>query len=363
MHHVINPVEMEPQPIIFPLAEGVRWDFFTHDDWDEFGNLESEYGRLTYTLTRYSERGPPTACESALQDLLEKTSVLAGWGSVVPELEAHAMTALNDVCRRQQNGSSGREWMTKADCVTVPADYVVSEHASEISLRLWRRSLEELASQFANGSSAYVAQFLQVHAFLKDPIYGFKKPFNNQTKVFERLLRELNEIFPTSSLGTREFERLAAQAAQESAYLTSPLLNSVSLVHFHAHHQLTYANVPLDTLARAEFSVPSHVLEVAEEMLLAVASNEGLACPIVPILITTRPRFSKEEQYLTPIIDGNHRATAALMLRFLASQPLLSDYVVMVRRLLGYCTDHGLGKKWQIDLLDVIRELYVDRNR
>ncbi|KAI1127810.1 hypothetical protein F5Y10DRAFT_189087 [Nemania abortiva] len=360
MRYVINPDKMEPQPIIFPLAECMRWEFFTQDDWDKFGNLESEYGRLTYTLTRYPERGPPAACESILYQLLEQLSVLTVWGNVAPQLETHAMAALHDVCRQQQNAHFKQECMTKADYAMLPADYAIGERGSELTLRLWHRSLEEVASQLASGCSAYVEQFLQIHAFLKDPIYGFQKPVKDQAKLFERLFRDLGEITPIASLNTETIKQLAAQGAQESAFLMSPLLPRVSLVHFLAHHQLTYASVPLDTLARAEFSVPSHVLDVVEEMMLAATSNEGLACPIVPILVTTRPAFSKKGQYLTPIIDGNHRATAALLLRFLAGQPLLADDAAMRQRLLGYCADHGLGRKWQIDLSDVLKELYTE---
>ncbi|KAI0388509.1 hypothetical protein F5Y17DRAFT_201661 [Xylariaceae sp. FL0594] len=363
IRYAVSPSNTEPPPIPFPLAESMRWDFFTEGDWDTFGNLESEYGRLTYTLTRYPERGPLASCDGILHELLGKPSVLEAWGNFAPELETRAMEALRDVCRQQENNRSnkGKKWSTKADCVTVPVDYVASEKASEISLQLWRRSLAEVASELATGHSACFEQFLQVHAFLKDPIYGFVKPFRHQRMLFKRLVRGFEKVTPIGRLRVDELERLAAQAAQESAYLSNPLLDKVSLVHFQAHHQLTYINVPLDTLARAEFSVPSHVLEVAEEMLQAAASNEGQACPIVPILVTSRPRFGRGGGgggHLTPIIDGNHRATAALMLRFLATCPLEADYAAVSRRLLGYCVDHGLGRKWQIDLLDVLRELY-----
>lgn len=97
-------------------------------------------------------------------------------------------------------------------------------------------------------------------------------------------------------------------------------------------------------------------------MLLAAAANNGQACPLVPILVTTRPGFSENDRSLTPIIDGNHRATASLLLRFLANQPLLADRATMSEHLLEYCTSHHLGKKWQIDLLEVLDELYNPRN-
>ncbi len=106
-----------------------------------------------------------------------------------------------------------------------------------------------------------------------------------------------------------------------------------------------------------------HVLEVVEEMLLAVVANDGQACPLVPILVTSRPSFSEIDRSLTPIVDGNHRATATILLRFLANQPLLADRAIMSQHLLKHCTSHQLGKKWQIDLLDVVDELYKPRSR
>lgn len=346
----------DPPPRLFPLAESMRWEFFTLDDWNEFGDLEIEHGRLAYTLTRYPERGPPVVCEAVLQDLLRQSSVLGHWLTVLPVLRTLARVALEDVSRRQLNGSSGH-CMKKADCHTVPIDYEVGKSASDISLQLWKRSLSEIATQLANGCSAGEEEFLQIHAYLKDPIYGFAKPFKTQQLIFKRLLTAFQESVSVESLNHQKLERVAAQAAQESSYLGSPLLDKITLIHFNAHHQLPYANVLLDSLARAEFSVPTHVLEVAEEMFLAAAANDGAACPLVPILVTSRPSFSNPGHTLTPIIDGNHRATASLLLRFLAKEALLTDHAITSHRLLEYCTTHHLGKKWQIDLLDVLDEL------
>lgn len=346
----------DPPPRLFPLAESMRWDFFSFDDWNEFGDLEIEHGRLAYTLTRYPERGPPAACEAVLQDLLRQSSVLGHWPTILPVLRTLAKAALEDVSRRQLNGSSGH-CTKKADCHTVPIDCEVGKSASNISLQLWKRSLSEIATQLAKGRSAGEEEFLQIHAYLKDPIYGFAKPFKTQQLTFKRLLTTFQESVSVEALSLQKLERVAAQAAQESSYLSSPLLDRITLIHFHAHHQLPYANILLDSLARAEFSVPTHVLEVAEEMFLAAAANDGAACPLVPILVTSRPSFSNPGHTLTPILDGNHRATASLLLRFLAKEALLTDHAITSHRLLEYCTTHHLGKKWQIDLLDVLDEL------
>lgn len=363
MRHIVEDDSEILPPRLFPLAESMRWDFFTFDEWDRFGDLETEYGRLAYTLSTYPERGPPSACENELRYLLSKTSVLSEWEAASPVLKMHAAAAVGDVSQSQCNGALGWECTTKADYVTKPIDYEVSQSASEISLQLWKRSLGEMATQLMSDHPVRGVEFLQIHAWLKDPIYGFTKPFKLQHFFFAHLLNTFQKTVQVDTINQENIERAVAQAAQESSLLANPLLDKITLIHFHAHHQLPYANVSLDSLARAEFSVPLHVLEVAEEMVLVAAANDGEACPLVPILVTTRPSFSDSDRSLTPIVDGNHRATAAILLRFLADRSLLANLEVMSKHLLEYCKSHRLGKKWQIDLLDVLNELYNQAGR
>ncbi|KAN0067973.1 hypothetical protein V8E54_013901 [Elaphomyces granulatus] len=326
MLHIVAPNSNDPPPRLFPLAESMRWDFFTFEDWNEYGDLETEHGRLTYTLSTYPERGAPTASENTLQSLLSQTSVLAEWPGVVPTLKTHAKAALEYVSKRQCNRTSGRGLTTKADYLTVPVDYEANKSASGISLQLWKRSLRDIAKQLAKGSSTGT-----------DPIYGLNRLLKMQHFFFTHLLNKFQTKISVDCLSLEDLERVAAQAAQESTYLTCPLLERTTLIHFQAHHQLPYADVPLDSLARAEFSVPSHVLEVAKEMLQA-AANDGQACPLVPILVTT--------------------TAASLLLRFLANQPFLTDFSIMSQNLLEYCKVHHLGKKWELDLSDVLNDLY-----
>ncbi|KAI0145505.1 hypothetical protein GGR57DRAFT_300226 [Xylariaceae sp. FL1272] len=363
IYHAFKPDYANSPPVNFPLAESMRWNYFTHDDWVEFGDLETEYARFAYTLSRYPERGAPRSCISGLGRLLAESSVLSGWHKYEAEFENHADVALEYICRRQRNQTAKGEWVTKLDYVTVPVDYEVSEDASTLSISLWNRALSELAFDLKDGNRARAEEFLRIFAFLKDPIYGFRKPFRDQTIIFKDLIGTLLQSDSSDELSLDDLKRVAAQGAQESAYLVCPLLKNVAVVHFKVHHQLCYVNVELDLLARAEWSVPSHVLEVAEEMLEAAAANNGRACPLVPILVTVRPSFARGERDLIPIIDGNHRATAVMMLRFIATQPRLYDRKDMQERLSSYCVNRKLGHKWEIDLMDVLDELYTEHHR
>lgn len=387
MRFLVRPDPEHPPPRLFPSAEKMRGEFFTVGDWDEFGDLETEHGRTAYLLSCHPERSAPSASESVMQELLNQSSVLAGWRAAVPLLRWQSREASESTLSGQHYGhlNLSRERTAKSDYVVLPRDYEVNEATSHMSRRLWKRSLEEIALNLANGTGPTSgAEFLQIHAFTKDPIYGHEKDFTAQYLLFVRLLttflQEMTEQSDSQGLIEHmDLERVAAQAAHESSYLTNPLMDRVFLIHFHAHHQLPYAKIPLHNLAREEFSVPAHVLEVAEEMLLAVVANAGHACPIVPILVTACPSYSEPSggrRFLTPIIDGNHRATASILLRFLATyqqllEPFADDAAVeyevrgatMSRHLVEYCERHHLGEKWQVDLLDVAEELHSPCSR
>jgi len=159
-----------------------------------------------------------------------------------------------------------------------------------------------------------------------------------------------------------DWERIIAQAAQESSYLASPHIDRVDYVHFHGHQQLPYVYVSLASLPRSEFSVAKHVLKMIEEILLSKA-NGGLYS-MAPIAIASYPSLvAARQKPLTIIIDGDHRATAVALLWFLANQPASTRRTVDDKALHEYCQKHGLGIKWEVDLADALNELHSDRGK
>lgn len=350
-------------PRLFPMAETVRGTFFTHNDWDEFGDLETEWGRMNYTLSRHPERGPPAACTLALQLLLHQGLVLLNWKHHVPEIRRQTEATMRQVIGKMQitSASAGTK-IKKADFITVPVDYDVSEGFAATTLQLWKCSLAELASELAEGTINHAREFLEIHAFLKDPIGGLKKPFNKQLKLFYRLIIAFQVLHQGDMSSVDDWERIIAQAAQESSYLASPHINRVGYVHFHGHQQLPYVHVSLASLPRSEFSVAKHVLKMMEEILRSNA--DGGLYSMAPIAIASYPSLVVASQKpLTIIIDGNHRATAVALLRFLANQPASTRRTVDDEALHEYCQKHGLGIKWEVDLADALAELHSDRGR
>lgn len=362
----INPENYDPPPKVFPLAENTRATFFTDADWDEFGNLETEYSRLTYTLSRHPERRVPSVCTDTLMSLLEGTSVLEGWTDAVSLLKVQvdctvrdvvlAMQASQDVVLAMKTFSKRSNLQRlKSHFIAVPTSYKTCEQVPDISILLWKKSLSDIASQFVMRKVTCARQFLEIHSFLKDPFGGLKKSFDRQLSIFEYLMDNFRTTNRQSVVTSIQWQKVIAQTAQESSYLAVLELAPVALVHFHAHQQLPYIYVDLDELPRAEFSEPNHVVDMIEEIL-----NDDLgfeSCRIPPIAIAFYPALGVNKESLKIIIDGNHRTTAIMVLRFLSTQLNGPKFTGRPTALMEFCKEHRLGNKWLIDLMDVMAEL------
>ena len=120
----------------------------------------------------------------------------------------------------------------KEDFITLPADYDVDELSPELSLRLWRRSVADIAFQIAKGDFAHSGSFLAIHAFLKDPIHGLFKFSSQRLRVFHRLLNSVQGMLNGTIISTAGWQSLIAQASQESALLTIPYLEDTAYLRF-----------------------------------------------------------------------------------------------------------------------------------
>ncbi|RHZ52342.1 hypothetical protein CDV55_103558 [Aspergillus turcosus] len=190
-----------------------------------------------------------------------------------------------------------------------------------------------MATLTSRGDSSWIVEYIQIHAFLRDPIGGLKKDFSDQAIIFHDLLAALIQKIADMPLGDKLWALLVAQLAQESSFLANPQIDD------------------------AEFSVPEHVMLIMEEMMQEVVASEE--CNIVPIIIASVPSVAtKKPQKI--IIDGNTRATAIMVLRLLASSGANREDVFA--NLDKYCSAHGLGPKWCLDLRNVVQRLYATEN-
>ena len=337
----------EPPSLLFPTAETEYGQYFPSTDWEEFGNLETEKARLTYTLARYPCRGIPSASLPLIDNLLSNHCVLEGWSSHLCELlkdqgVAFLTQSLHDV----------RDWK---DSNTLPT-YETNTQSATLSSSLWKRALESISRNLQNPEKSIqesIIAFIQIHAFLKDPIDGLRRCFNLQLDIFVDLLAELQKQTAKDPLidSAQESETVLAQLAQESSFLAIPKIRKVAYLHFSGHQQLPYAYVTVRKLHRTELCTPSRVLEIARE-LLANTAEQG-SCEVAPITVTYQPAVQALERRLKVIVDGNNRFMAILLLQFLSYRKLAGDDAEIQL----FFRKHEYNEQWHSELKEVLKAL------
>lgn len=352
----------DPPPRLFPRSEHLRHTFFPASAWDMHGDMETEYGRISYMLSEYPERCIPLHCSETIWDLLSTLDPLGKWFEFVAHLRQQAENAKEEALQtmRPQFPEVPVLNLSKKDFWRIPVAYPTDQQAA---LNLWRTSLAHIASDLEAGRTQNIEAFLQVHAFLKDPVGGLKLFSTSQTTIFTELWcrskAALASTYHQTSISQEQVQQIAAQLAVESSFLSIPSLQKISYVHFSHHHQLCYVYTEIDQLPRAEFSIPARVLEILFEILLEVTKTG--ACAMAPIAIAYAPPMDPQGKPFQVIIDGNNRLTALTLLRFLAIQ--LDPISINLDALHTHCVARGLGPKWIIDLCEVLASLLASRSK
>ncbi|KAA8570994.1 hypothetical protein MFRU_028g00380 [Monilinia fructicola] len=351
-------------PRLFPTTETVFAKNFTCEEWLTYGDLETEIGRMNYMLENLHERGMPSSCIPHVVRLLSCSSVLTAWKGTLPQLKNSIAEEIrwvkSQIQKERRTNVFGHQ---KSDFIATPVDYRTNNIANNYGIKLWESSLTEIVHQVSRGNYKYTKNFLQIFAFLKDPLGGLGSVLDKSVSLFIYMMSSIAKLArnaPSISLTPKKWQASAAQAAQEALFLASPLLENVNYIHFASHQQLPYTYVPLDGLPRSEFSIPEHVLHIVEEILIEKHSqSEGTFC-VAPIAVSSYPILPVQRgKNMTVIIDGNHRATAVMVLRLIAEHPtVLSPRKPDNQEALEkFCTSHTLGIKWKVDLAEVLEAI------
>lgn len=356
-----SSLETRP-PRLFPTTETVFGRYYAQDDWLIHGDLETEMGRMNYMLSNLPERGIPTGCVAPIRLILLSVSVLTAWERTLPRLKNKITEEIQWVVYKMQNQQRlNVSSYQKSRFIAIPVDYRTDTAASSYAIQLWASSLSEIVVQVSKGHFEQAKAFLQIFAFLKDPLGGLASVFDKAVDLFTYMMSFLASSARQNSgnsLTRTRWHAAAAQAAQEALFLACPLLEYINYIHFTGHQQLPYVYVALDQLPRSEFSIPEHVLRIVEEILTTESlQNEG-SCSIAPISVSSYPALPIEQgKHMTVILDGNHRATATMVLRLLAERPVALTIKEPGEVLDAFCTDHELGLKWKVDLAEVLESL------
>lgn len=350
----------DPPPRLFPHSEHLRHTFFPVSVWDKHGDMETESGQLSYMLSEYPERCVPLHCSETIQGLLSTQSPLRNWLEYVAVLRQQAERAkekaLEDMCPRFPEVPPQR--LCKEDFWRDPTSYPTNQQAA---LDLWHASLAEIASDLESGKIENIGAFLEVHAFLRDPIGGLTLFSAHQIMIFFELWHR-TEAFLVKSylqvpLSHKQLQQLAAQLAVESSFLSIPSLQKINHIHFSHHHQLCYVYTTISHLRRAEFSIPDRVLEILSEIL--ITADQTNLCALAPIAIAYAAPMDSQGRPFEVIIDGNNRLAALTLLRFLATQ--IDPSNINPDDLYTHCIARGLGPKWLIDLREALASLLTSQ--
>ena len=351
-------------PRLFPTAETVLAKSFIHDDSFTHEDLEIEMGKMSYMLSNLPERGMPTECISLIRFVLSSVSVLTAWERTLLRLRNKIREEIQWVIQKMQEQQQQLNISSyqKTRFIAIPVDYRTDATTSSYAIQLWERSLSEIVVEVSKGNFEHTKAFLQIFAFLKDPLGGLESVSDKAVDFMAYLTTFLASFVRQTgdhSLTRAKWHAAVTQAAQEALFLACPLLEHISYIHFAGHQQLPYVYVTLDQLPRSEFSIPEHVLQIIEEILTAGPLPNGESCPIAPITVCSYPTLPIEQgKHTTVILDGNHRATATMILRLIAEHSIALTTNEAAREALdAFCIDHNLGRKWKTDLSEVLETL------
>ncbi|PHH89917.1 hypothetical protein CDD83_4980 [Cordyceps sp. RAO-2017] len=311
-----------------------------------------EISRVNYMLTCIASRRVPQAAVPSIERLLAAEDLIDSWPRTAKILKnqtytlIRAMTAEMDASRTPAGFPSSAEDFV---CHAVP--YATEDLEQNLSLRFWDRALKGVVGKIQTWSLSGIESFLQIHAFLKDPIGGWRKDVRAQARWFVSVLNDLKLELERMDLTVEIWEEIAAQLALESSFMAHAEVQRAVYVHFHGDEQLVYVYVDMDDLGRSEFATSSIVVGMIREIL----QLSGAACSIAPITIAYGYPICSSHDRRAMVVDGNNRIASIMFLRFVANYgvPEAGD----VGSLREYCRDHGLGPVCFVDLCTVLQEL------
>lgn len=343
----------------FPNAEHYQAIPFTFADWEHHGDMESEYGRIQKTQT-YPTRVMPAAFDDITADVLQNFGhTLEEWGNRIPktnEISVGVYDCLGGKMLAQKTkAESGYHNGVRGTFQSEPVFYEISPYSQELTIELWRRGVGQMAKELAQEDYGNVQAFLDLYRTIKDPLTGLRVS-PAQVSAFHEL--HTRSLIQATGQPPKSGEPLAAQLALESAFLALPEARNVACVRFTDPHELPFIYVDPTALPRGEFANPKRVIEVLRELI--DDSEKYKTAVTTPIAVSHfKEPFQRDPKLL--IIDGNNRATATLLMRFVDfvnyDRKKLKDHHQALQRFVGL---NDLDIEWEGDLDATLRSLSPD---
>ncbi|KAF5584249.1 isopenicillin N epimerase [Fusarium pseudocircinatum] len=335
---------------LFPTAGACEVALTSTSEFQKHANLETS--KMSYMLSCIPRRRIPQIMASFVSQLLETEDIIENWPLRMNTLKNQAQILSRAITFEINAPRAPADFtVDRNGFVSRVVPYETEAHEGNLSLTFWGRALKDFTTK-GRWSPGRITSFLQIHAFLRDPVCGLRNSFESRKDNFLRLLTNLTKDLEESSRTVRE--DVTAQLAAESSFLSQPLVSKASRVHFSEDQQLVYSYVDIFDLARSEFSCPEIVIGMISDIINCRSGDEIRIAPIA--VANVHPVCSSHDSRQV-IIDGNNRITTLTFLKFVSLYGL-SKLEEAEDNLREYCRDSGFGPVYFADfcaVLDLLR--------
>lgn len=344
----------------FPNAEHFQHVPFTHSHWSRYGDMESEYSRVRFMLELYESRQFPEAFDGICRDVLASNDLLLEWSNQIPKVDKDS-SAIYEQIAKQMAASKAHDDLSYSNgeqgaYQSEPVFYEVSKQGGALEGKLWEKALNQISDEIQQGDFRNLPSFLHLYNRIKDPITPIRSTLSEQVRLFEDLYGESQSYL--SSDGNLNIERqkvLVTQFALESSFLALPGAKDITCVIYGGHHELPYIYVDVTRLPRGEFAGPQRAIEVLGELLhQSEQCGQPVATPIT-VSYCQEPFQTKPDLF---IIDGNNRATATLLMKFIDyvgfDKEAIFNHKDSLRRFISL---YDLDIQWERDLAVALKVL------
>ncbi|KAG4256044.1 hypothetical protein FPRO03_04992 [Fusarium proliferatum] len=334
---------------LFPTAGACEAALTLTSEIQKHANMESS--KMAYMLSCIPRRRIPRMMASSVSQLLQTEDVIENWPLRMNTLKNQSQTLTRAIISAMNAPRAPAVFTVDLNkFVSRVVPYETETDEENLSLTFWDRALTDFATK-GRWSPDRITSFLQIHAFLRDPVGGLRNKFETRRDNFLKLLTSLTKELEESRQTIRE--DVAAQLAAESSFLSQPLASNASYVHFSEDQQLIYSYVDIFDMARSEFSCPEIVIGMIGD-ILNCRSGDNIS--IAPIAVANIHPVCSSHNSRQVIIDGNNRITTLTFLKFVSIYGL-SELEKAEDNLREYCQDSGFGPVYFVDFCAVLQLL------
>lgn len=341
----------------FPNGEHFQHIPYSHEHWEKFGNMESEYSRIHFMLENYTGRRFPKLFEPKVIDLLSQENVLDEWNHVLPDVKRLSgeiyQNAVTKMRAKREYDPIGYKNGENGAYISAPVFYDAMENPKP-EIALYDKALQQLQNELLSGNSRSISSFLSLYNRIKDPVTSLRSTLSDQVEYFLELYLNAREKISDDDISSQQEKILISQLALESSFLALPDVKNIACLVYGGHHELPYIYVDIARLPRGEFANPNRVGEVIGELIQDSKMYDNAVATPITVSYFQEPHQAEPRLF---IVDGNNRSTAMLLMKYFDYSGYNSDDIYDKSRLRSFIELYDLDIEWERDLVMALKEI------